>query len=199
MSGLVLVLAAASLPVDLNMAKAHLKVDDADTAEEALITDLIESGRERLDGRDGVLNRALITQTWDWTLDRFPRNRTHYLEVPLPPLQSITSITYTDSAGAAQTWGSSLYQVDTASEPARIQPAFNESWPSTRDELNAVTVRLIAGYGASPGFVPTPIRQAILFLVTDAYENRQTVVRGAIKQMPWVMRLVAPYRAVGFA
>lgn len=199
MSGLVLVTAAAALPVDLNIAKSHLKIDDDDTNEDALNMGRIRSAVAYLDGRDGILNRALITQTWDWKLDAFPASSSRGLEVPLPPLQSITSINYTDTAGVSQLWAAAKYQVDTASVPGRILPAFGETWPSTRADMNAVTVRLEAGYGPDPADVPEPIRQAIMVMVADASEQRQEFIVGAIvATLPTVKRLLALYRAVGF-
>jgi hypothetical protein len=52
------------------------------SAEDTLIDALITTARRYC---EQIINRALITQTWDLWLDKFPVK--DYLEVPLPPLQ----------------------------------------------------------------------------------------------------------------
>ena len=119
-----LVTAPATEPISLDDAKAHLRVDH--TSENDLITSLITSFRAMVDGVDGTLNRALITQTWDLLLDAFPCGD-EYIEIPLPPLQSIESFTYKDTDGEVQTLTSSDYFLDQVSEPARLYPAYGTS------------------------------------------------------------------------
>ena len=148
-------------------------VEDDDT----LLESLIVTARQELDAKDGWLGRALCTQTWDWKLDAFPvatnQNPDGALIVPLPPLQSVTSITYVDTDGDSTTWSSSEYQVDTTSQPARIIPAYGYSYPSTRTQLNAVTVRIVVGYGDETT-VPEAIKQWMRHRVHALYDNRNS-------------------------
>src|SRR5688572_21345135 len=144
---LVLVTAPTSEPIMVGETKDFLRVTGSD--EDVLISGLITAARQTVDGRDGWLNRALITQTWDLVLDAFPSTTLTPIEVPLPPLQSVTSITYVDGNGATQTWSSVNYLVDSKSQPGRITPAHGESYPATRRIVNAVTVRFVAGYGGA--------------------------------------------------
>lgn len=105
---------------------------------------------------------ALITQTRRVKYDRFP---SHCLELPIYPVQSVSSITYLDANGDSQTLSASLYQVDTAQAPARIMPVETAVWPSTQGgTFNAVTVTFVAGFGSDPEDVPERIRLAIKFL-----------------------------------
>ena len=67
MRGLTLVTAPASEPVSLTEAKAHLRLDSAD--DDSLITALIRSARETAEAH---MRRALVSQTWRLSLDRFP-------------------------------------------------------------------------------------------------------------------------------
>lgn len=127
-----------------------------------------------------VTRRALITQTWELTLDRFPKGE---ITVFPPPLQSVESIKYTDSNGAEQTLDPSSYKVDTASEPGRIVPAYGMQWPATRDEINAVRIRFVCGYGDNADDVPQPIRNWILLNAANLYEHRESVVVGQKAQM----------------
>jgi len=173
--------APAVEPISLDEAKAHLRVDSSD--EDDLITSLIQAAREYA---EEFLGRALITQTWDWYLDDFPSSDSVPLYVPKPPLQSVMSIQYVDSNGDTQTWDSSEYDVDVKSDPGRIAPAYGESYPDPRDQLNAVTIRFTAGYGDSASDVPQRIRQALLLILGHWYENRAEVVigGGSVVQVP---------------
>lgn len=155
-------------------AKAYLRVDSANTDEDTLVDSLIIAARQQAETYTG---RALITQTWDLVLDRFPSGD-RPIDVPLPPLQSVTSITYLDTNGTSQTLSSANYIVDTKNEPGRIALAVGESWPDTQaDRINAVTVRFVAGYGAAAA-VPEGIKTAMKLLIAHWFENREPVAAG---------------------
>lgn len=123
---------------------------------------------------ESILKRYLITQTVDLYLDRFP-----CWEITLPPLQSVTSITYIDAEGVEQTLSPSRYLVDATSAPARITPAYNQIWPCARYQNNAVKVRFVAGYGDAAD-VPECIKHWIMMKVKHAYDNRDPVNVGNI-------------------
>ncbi len=139
----------------------RLEISDDDT----LVTSLIVSAREYA---EHTTRRQFVTATWRLILDEFPEE----ISLPLPPLQSVSSILYTDTDGTQQTLASSEYTVDTASEPARICPAFGKDFPSTRDEKNAVEVTFIAGFGAASA-VPQTIKDSMLVYLSWLYENRE--------------------------
>lgn len=190
-----LVTAPTHEPVSLDEAKQHLRVDVSD--EDALIQTLIEAAREHVETYTG---RALITQTWDLKLDAFPCSGS-VITLPKPPVTSITSISYVDTSGDSQTWSSSLWDEDLPSgpkaQPARIAPAYAESYPSTRGQMNAVTIRFVCGYG-SAGAVPRSIRAGMLLLIGHWYQNREAVVvgvgMGAVAVPDAVDALLWPYR-----
>jgi len=178
-------------PVSLAEAKLHLRETGID--QDGRIVSLIKAARQYV---EVYLWRTLIETEFDWYLDCFPAE----FLVPRPPLISVTSIKYVDTAGVEQTLSASLYRVDTASEPARIAPAYGEVWPSIREINNAVVVRFKAGYGDGPGDVPESIRQAMLLLIGTMYERRETdIVGAAATVIPFgAVALLAPYRAIGF-
>lgn len=184
---LVLVTPPALDPVSLAEAKAHARISSTD--EDGLIAGYILAARQ---WAETFTQRKLVTQTWDWSLDQFPA----CLEPPIGPVQSVASVKYIDTAGAQQTLAPSEYQVDASSHVARIVPAYGKSWPSTRLQLNAVTVRLAVGYGSGPGDMPEPVRQAILLLIGHFYENRETVTAGTtVSELPLGARaLLIPHR-----
>jgi uncharacterized phiE125 gp8 family phage protein len=142
--------------------KTWLHIDHS--AEDTLIDSLVKAHRKKVEEDQ---NRALITQTWTLTADSFAalQDDRGALIIPKPTLQSITSITYVDTDGDSQTWSSALYSVDTATEPGRVTPIFGESYPSTQNIMNAVTIVFVAGYGTATTTVPNETLTAIKILV----------------------------------
>ena len=70
---LILETAAETDVVSLDEMKAHIRQDsDVEDAEDGAILTFIAAATGKLDGRDGLLGRCLITQTWILKLDRFP-------------------------------------------------------------------------------------------------------------------------------
>lgn len=174
LADLVRTVAPAEAAVTLNDAKAFMNVEHND--HDATIALLVEATLDQLEGYEGYLGRVLITQTWALRLPAFPAGPC--IDLPLPPLQAVTGITYRDRAGATQTLPTSQYIVIDG-ERARVVLADGESWPDTEDHPRAVTVTFRCGYGDTAASVPGAVRQAALMIVADAYDNR--AAGGAIK------------------
>lgn len=179
---LVLDTAPSAEPLTVADCRQHCRIDVED--EDALLETYIRAARDRAEVRTG---RQIMPATWKLYLDAFPSE----IRVPRPHLQSVTSIAYTDSAGASQTLSASLYQVDTASEPGRILPAWGQSWPATRGTLNDVVVTYKAGYGAGHAdadtanglalaAIPPNLRLGLLHYVAQWYSQREPVNVGNI-------------------
>lgn len=192
-TGLVLATAPAVEPVTTTEAKSHLRVDYSD--DDTLIGTLITAARQQV---EQITRRALITQTWDMWLPGFPGES--YIEIPLPPLQSITSITYYDDDDVAATFASTNYYVDAKSEPGRIVLRDDASWPSTSLRgANGVCVKFIAGYGLAVA-VPQGLKQAVLLAVGHFYEHREAVSdERQLETLPLGFEyLLWPYRVLTF-
>ncbi len=189
--GFSLVTAPAFEPVTLKEAKDHLRVDTAN--DDALISSFITVARVNAEYFTG---RAFITQEWDWFLDCFP-GATGILNVPVPPLQSVTSVNYLDVDGNSQLLDGSKYVADSKSIVGRIAPAVDEVWPDTRRTLNAVTIRFKAGYGDFRAKVPEQIKAAMNLLEGHLYENRELSIVAALQKIPMGYEaLLWPYRIV---
>ena len=175
-------------PISLAEAKKHLRVEITD--DDDYINSLIVVAREHV---ETITRRALITQVWELGLDNFPSEE---IEIPLPPLQSVGSVKYTDTDGVVQTLSAEKYTVDSKNEPGVIVPVYGGSWPATRNIINAVLVQFTAGYGDTGADVPESIKQAMLFLIAHFYENREAVSAGTvIREMPLAVEsLLATYR-----
>jgi len=179
----------ASTPaaVTLADAKLHLRVDASD--EDALIAALIVAATQAAEQEIG---RALITQTWTLKLDAFPASA-EYIDLFMPPIQSITSITYVDSDGATQTLATPEYTL--IADTIRPQVAPVTSWPATKTQPSAVVITYVAGYGAAPSNVPESIRQWALMHVGAMYANRESVAEVSnIAVMPFLSGLLDRYR-----
>ena len=175
-------------PVTLADARAHLKVDVSD--DDALIARLIAAARARAEWHTG---RALITQSWRLWLDTWPCSGV--IELPLPPLQSVASVTAYAPDDTTTVLDPATYQVDAASSPARLTLRATVSPPTDLRALNAVAIEFTAGYGDNASDVPPPIVEAILELVAFAYENRGE----APAELPLdCLALLAPYRVIHF-
>jgi len=173
-----LITGPASEPITLAEAKEHIRVETDFTADDDLITNLIIAAREYC---EGFQNIAYITQTWELVLDKFPVK--DYIQLPRPPLQSVTSVKYKDYEGTETTLDASKYIVDTDNEPGNVVLAYNESWPSfTPYPTGAVRVRFVAGYGDEAANVPQKVKQAIHLLMGHWYENREAVFTGTISK-----------------
>lgn len=180
------------LPIDVVQQHVRVGTDDEKTLIEAY---LIPAARGRAEHET---RRQLITATWDLYLDGFPA--CGWIDVPKPPLQSVTSITYVDTAGVTQTWVASNYIVSAPAGPhanrGRITLAYNISWPSIRSQADAVKVRFVAGYGVNPSAVPALLRQGLLLDVGTMFAFRESTIdsgMAAVIELPYGARAI--YRA----
>ena len=181
-----LITAAAALAVSLVEAKAHLRVTVAD--DDTLITALITAATETAEQMTG---RALMPQTWELTLDAFPAA----FELTRTPVASVTSLKYYDGAGVLTTLDGADYTLDTAHDfgPAYVVPAYGLAWPASRDQVNAVALRFVAGY-ASAAAVPEPIKAWIKLQVGAMYENREAEAVGQTHALGFADGLLSRYK-----
>lgn len=185
-----LVTAPAAEPVTTAEAKTHLRVDSSD--DDTYIDTLVKSARLWVERTNGL---ALVTQTWDGSLDAFPGG--DVIVIPKYPLVSVTSVTYHDDDLSTSTvFSSGSYQVDTMTRPPRIVLKNGSTWPGDTLRLSSgVVVRFVAGYGAASA-VPEDIKHAIKLLVGSMYQNREPEVVGAtVSRVGFAVdALLAPYR-----
>lgn len=198
---LTLVTAPGAEVVTLEDMRDHLRVVAQGSPETHPEDDMIDLYRQAaigmVDGKDGFLGRALVTQTWALTLAAFPAGRV--LKLPLPPLRSVTSIVYRDGDDASQTFAAANYYVDTAATPGLVQLTPSASWPQTYDRPDAVTVTFDAGYGAAKTDVPELIRWYIQVQAAAMFRDREpTVIGASVAMLPHVQHALERYRVRGF-
>lgn len=177
----------AEEPVTLAETKAYLDVTDA--GDDALISSMITSARA---GCESFTGRALVTQTWTLWLDSFPKRKgsgavgavasqlpvDHFdgvarsINLPRPPLQSVTFLKTYDGADNPATFPAASYFVDASSQPARLALNQGASWPAVGlRPVNGVEIEFVAGYGGASA-VPSALRQGMLLWVKLLYSDK---------------------------
>lgn len=143
--------------VSLAEIKLACRIDgsDLDTELEAMVLDATRLVEHET-------GRSVMAQTWALTLDAFPAA----FRLSRGPVGSVTSIVYTDSTGVVKTLSSAAYTLadNSAHGPASVVPVYGTSWPTTRSEINAVTVTYVAG-AATAAEVPSQIKRQIKIFV----------------------------------
>jgi uncharacterized phiE125 gp8 family phage protein len=166
MAGLKVITQPASEPVTLEEVKSQLRIELDDTSYDDILEPLITAAREWC---EGYQNRAYLTQTLEIALDDWPC--ANLVELPRPPLQSVTSLIYADADGVDTTWAASNYSVDEYSFIPRLVKNRNVSWPSVcLAAANGVKIRYIAG-AEEAADVPRRVKQAIILLVTAWFDD----------------------------
>jgi uncharacterized phiE125 gp8 family phage protein len=179
-----LVTAPSEEPLTVQDVIDQCQLGEIPTDQKVRVAAYITGARQLLERR---LCRQFCTATWKLNLDFLPAEISIRDKLPI---KSITHIKYTDSNGTLTTLtpAATYYQTDLASDqrPARIIPAYGATWPSVRaDTLNAVEIQFVAGYGAASA-VPQTIRNGMLLLVANWYENReQGVIGSSVAELPW--------------
>ena len=144
-------------PVTLAEAKLWARQDHSQgTVEDALINGLITAAREWF---EIATDRSLLEKVWRLKLPCFH----NIIELPYPPLSSVVSITYLDADGSTQTLATSVYNVVTATTPARVELASGQAWPVTEIHPEAVTVTLRVGTDTVPDLVKCGIKMLVAY------------------------------------
>ena len=133
---------------------------------DATVAGYIAAAMEGIDGPGGWVGRAFGVQTLEHLRCEFPCGG--LIELPYPPVVSLTSITYFDAPTVEQTVDVAGVTLDRLSGTLRLNSG---NWPPTPGQTGAVKIRYVAGYNgtsiASGGTGPLPqsVKQAIRFLV----------------------------------
>lgn len=152
-------------PITADEVKLFARIDG--TEEDALIESFIESARTSC---EKYIGRALISQTITVKMDFWPGN---VIELPRPPLISITAVETLDEGDTATVYNSDNYYTVTDSTPGQLILKRSATPPiNTNRDYKGFQIRYLAGYGATAASVPESIKEALKLWVTDMYENR---------------------------
>jgi uncharacterized phiE125 gp8 family phage protein len=172
--------APAIEPITLDELKVHLRFDSdppPDNVEDALLTDMIAAARQHV---EDVTRRQLLTATWDYFLDQFPRD--NFIKLPFGNLQTVSSVKYKDCNGTetivAVTTG---YLVEANGDQCgRITLPYGVTWPATTLYTSKpISIRFACGW-TTAALVPAKIRTAVKMICADMYEDRGERVMGQV-------------------
>jgi len=152
--------------VTLDDVKNHLRITATD--EDDYLSALMDAAQEFC---EDYTNRKYEAETWKLLLDEFPK----VIELPFSPVSSVTHVKYYDTDENQQTLSTDDYETSLNAEPVTIKPVTDSSFPSTYDMYEAVEVQFVCGASA-PAICPMTFRQAILILIADMYQKRESTV-----------------------
>ncbi len=200
---------------DFPLLLKHLRIDSGED-----IDLLHDYGAAAAQHFQDYARRALITQTVALSIDDdWPRNcrsgsrRYRYeserrINLRMPPVQSVTSIVYTDEAGVQQTLAADQYRVANLHTPidgcqasppeAYIEPAYKVTWPTVRRQSGAIVITYVAGFGLTHAAIPRTIQQGIRLLAAHMMENKEAVnVGNIVNELPFAVdALWYPHRVI---
>lgn len=165
----------------------HVKFTE--TAEDGLLALFVAAGTEYV---EQWLRRSFAQRSCLYRLDGFHDrarklnvyDKTGEIFIPGPPLIAIQSIKYDDVDGNEQTLDAAEYQFDIYSEPGRLRPAPDSSWPTTEaSAYNTVRIAYTAGY-ATLAAVPERYKQIVRWVAALWWRNREPVAPTALTDVP---------------
>jgi uncharacterized phiE125 gp8 family phage protein len=163
------------LTVSVEDARAHLVLDHRE--DDTLLAGYLRTALDWLTPPRGWIGRSLMRQTL--RLD-MPTWCLRPIELPAPPLVSVTSIKYFDADNAEQTLDPTCYLLD---EDTLVWTRhFTE--PALYERPFAVRITYLAGF-ENAAAMPAAIKTGVLQLVSHWYENRDAVATaGALSVLP---------------
>ena len=203
MAGLTIVTAATANPVSLTEFRDYARIDD--NVDTSLIFAIIGAATRFC---EEYTNRSFVTQTLRLSLDGigeydqqiqdgfytgpFQTFYKNFIEIPKPPLISVSSIKFFDDSDTESTWATSNYYIDNVSEPARVILRDGGAYPTDLRNANGIQVNYTAGYGAASA-VPEAIRVAIMQYGLNLYEHRGDTEKNSTQAPALVQNLLAPF------
>ncbi len=160
----------------VNYCRTDLGVDDAS---------ILALGKAAREWFETACDRQFMTASWQMKLPGFYtvcRGRHDFyefgafgvggrIELPYPPLRSVSLVQYLDLSNVLQSLDASLYNVVTSTTPGAIEPVWTAIWPTTYLHPEAVTITFAAGYGTATA-VPELVKAGIKILTRHWYDNR---------------------------
>lgn len=185
--------APAVEPVTTAEAKEYLRIDSSDDSQNAILAILIKAARTRV---EEYLRRSLITRTYSWEMNGDDmRDR---IEIPRPPVQSVTSLTIyeEDSAGVETSY------TEAAENWQLVEASYlkhrNDGWEVNRMD-RAGTLVYVAGYGDASTDIPADILMVIFRLLALWYERRGDEDRDLVYEREvFILNEIGHHRTIGY-
>lgn len=170
----VVTVAPVSEPITTEQAVAHCRAPE-DGTDDAQLDDYVASARAHVEARTGT---RLVTQTVSLKTDDW----TDLANLPIAPVQTVSSISYVDTDGEVQTLPTSVYETRLDLLEPAIVLKWSQTWPTLRPG-SLITVTAVVGYGAA-GSQPAEVLQALKMIVEDFYEHRGSAADRGLMPAP---------------
>lgn len=209
-------------PISLAEAKVWLRITDS--VDDAIIGAMIASARRACEEYTG---RALVTQTWTLWLDQFPCRESlgsplagwyeapanhvihvkRTIDIPRPPLQSVTFLKTYDIYHVASVFSASNYLIDTDREPGRLALNLGALWPVGLRYYKAIEIEFVAGYGTA-STVPEDLKMGMYQLLKAMFAAKSRLFESdnevagiemlttTVGLPSFIKELWAPYRMI---
>jgi len=179
-------------PISLAEVKAHMRVSGAD--DDTVITGMIGAAVAMVDG-EGTLGRAMITQTWAQWVSQSPG----WVRLSMSPFQALVSVEFYDAAGALQTATLDHFETRLHGDFVICKPKEDREWPTADTRQDAIKITYRAGFGDAGTDVPDGIRHALLMIIGNFYENRESVSATSFVPVPMAVEMLLNNERVGWA
>jgi len=154
--------------LSLAEAHAHLRTEGLDRDSE--VAAVLAAARHALEREHGVLLRESVTCTF--TIDAWPEQDLQcYL--PVSPVQSITSVAYTDEAGTSQTLASTFYSLRNPTHGRSSMQFIGGMVLPVIKLRSEIVITVNAGWGV--GNVPKVGKQATKLMMTTLFDESDAV------------------------
>ena len=160
-------------PLALADVKAHLRL--AITDDDVYITALISAARRAIESRYGL---SLMPQSWALFADHWPQDGVFH--IPLWPVQSVASLTVFADDDTPATIDPAHYYLDGATRPARLALRQGRVFAPPGRNINGLKLAFSAGFGADASAVPAEIKEGLMAIVADWYQNRGDAAGGTL-------------------
>lgn len=174
-------------PVTLQEAKDYCKIDT--DVDDDIVLRLINGATQYV---ESYCNTSLITQTKIvWLNPSDVDYKYNYVDLPIGPIIEIDEL---NSYGQTNT--ETLADVHYTLSGRRLFWDNGYYWPSDVRGFDSYAVTALVGYGDDAESVPEDIKNAILMLVANWYQNREaTPLEAQDKTIPYsVTAKLAPFR-----
>lgn len=168
-----------ALALTMRKAKSYLRVDSNE--DDSIIKNLIKAATVKIEKEIG---QSLITKTWQKEVFvGETRSGSAKIMLPYPPVTEILSVEEKISS-------KEFRQIE------HYSFCDNCDMPYILINNTNRTIRITykSGYGTNASFIPHDIRQAILIMLMEMYDNRST--QSVIPDNCVMKALIAPYRIV---
>lgn len=162
-------------PVTVAELKSHLRIEHE--IEDTYLQNLIRTATEYIENE---LQQALIQRTYVYECSKITaKDDLRFVQLPMGPVLEVLSVEQKKLDDARIGLRRYVLQDDRILLPSAL--------------MNPIIVTYRAGFGVYPKHIPAPIKQAILMVAGECYENRQGF---SMQKSAFFQDLLSPYRRI---